>query len=512
MKPNPQEGQLLNIQFIDKIATDKADLGESLTELLVSKFDIEYAEAQENFQNEIYPNIANLRDDLFFLIEFPYIDKVYRDSFYSYYSSKLYRYKRDCIRVSIFNFDFDEQDFRNKNGKKRLQKGFLGFFVIRPLTPKSWGRSAISPKALNSNGFVICQTKMDAAVNGVKMQVSAFPHSSQDRETIACAETTLWAVMEYFGNRYSEYHPILPSKIHRVLSGKKTERQIPSLGLFPTDISFALKEFGFGPRVYSEDQFQDDFNSILAIYIESGIPVVVLVQNGAVKHAVLCIGREKFDHRQLQTARKELAKFDDGTIINYKLNSKIDRKFVFVDDNLPAYQLASLFTPCSNYRDETYSKCQISHLIVPLHSKIYLEAFEAKKFILEYAANFLSESVLKDQATFFRIFLASSRSFKDALVEDEVMDKGTREFILDTPMPKFIWVAELSDENLIRRKLARGLIILDATEANLQNNKPLLLAAYERVFETWDERSGVLIKIMIDLKSFRIYTNNLQGF
>lgn len=512
MNPSLLDARSVNIQLIEKIATDKADLGDSLIELLVSKFDIDQTDAKENFEEEIYPNIANLKDDLFFLIEFPYIDKVYRDSFYSYYSSKLYPYKRDCIRVSIFNFEFDEQDFRSIKGKQKLQKGFLGFFVIRPLTPKSWGRSAISPKALKSNGFVICRAKMDAAVNGVKMQVSAFPHSSQDRETITCAETTLWAIMEYFGSRYVEYHPILPSKIHKVLSGKKTERQIPSLGLFPTDISFALKEFGFGSRIYSEEQFRDDFKSILAIYIESGIPVVVLIENGPVKHAVLCVGRERFDHRQLRTAPSELRKFEDGTSINFRLNSKIDRKYVFVDDNMPVYQLSSLYTPCSNYQDEKWKKCQISHLVVPLHSKIYLEAFEAKKFILEYAANFLSENVLQDQATFFRIFLASSRSFKDALVEDDVMDKGTREFILDTPMPKFIWVAELSDENMIRRKLARGLILLDATEANLQNNKPLLLSAYEKVFATWDERSRVLTKIMIDLKSFKIYTNNLQGF
>lgn len=500
------------IQFIEKIATDKTDLSEVLIELLVSKFDIDRTDAIENFNEVIYPNISNLKDDLYFLIEHPYIDKVYRDSFYTYYSSKLYPYKRDCIRVSIFNFNIGEEDFRSNRGKGKLQRGFLGFFVIRPITPNSWGRSAISPKALKSNNFVICQTKVCAAVNGVKMLVNAFPHSSQDRETITCAETTLWALMEYFGNKYPEYQPALPSKIHKVLSGKKAERQVPSLGLLPTDISFVLKEFGFGSRIYSEEQFRDDFKSILAIYVESGIPVVVLIEDGPVKHAALCVGRETFDHKQLRTAPRETVKFEDDSVINYKLNSKIDRKFVFVDDNLPAYQLSSLFTPCSNYSVPRWKNCQISHLVVPLHSKVYLEAFEAKKFILEYAANFLSEKVLQDQATFFRIFLASSRSFKDALVEDEIIDKVTKEFILDTPMPKFIWVAELSDENLVRKKLARGLILLDATEANLQNNKPLLLSAFEKDFQTWDERSGVLTKILIDLKSFKIYTRNLQGF
>lgn len=500
------------IRLIEKIATDKEDLGEILINLLVSKFDIAPVDAEENYKTNLLPHLENLKDELWFLVEYPYVDKVYRDSFYNYYSSKLYIYKRDCIRVSIFSAEIEEDHFRVKKLKRKLENSFLGFFVIRPLTPYSWGRSAISSKALKYNNFIICQTPIGCAVNAVKMQVSAFPHSSQDSETITCAETTLWAIMEYFGNRYPEYHPVLPSKIHKVLSGKKTERQVPSLGLFPTDISFALKEFGFGSRIYSEVQFQNDFLSILAIYVESGIPVVVLLENNPINHAVLCVGRARFDHSQLRTAPLEIIKLDDGSIFNYKLNSKIDRDFVFVDDNLPVYQRASLFKPCSNYTDEKWNKCHISHIVVPLYSKIYLEAFEAKTFILQYTATFLTTGKTNDLPIYFRIFLASSRSYKDSVAIDDCMDSDTKELILDIPMPKFIWIAELSDEILIKKKLARGLIILDATEANLQNNKPLLLSAFEKEFQTWDERSGVLTKILIDLKSFKIYTKNLQGF
>ncbi|MBN7814217.1 hypothetical protein [Algoriphagus pacificus] len=500
------------IKLIEKIATDKDDLGGLLINLLNSKFGIAPIDAEENYKTNLLPHIENLKDELWFLVEYPYVDKVYRDSFYNYYSSKLYSYKRDCIRVSIFSQEIQEDHFRLKKFKRKLESSFLGFFVIRPLTPFSWGRSAISPKALKNNNIIICQTPIGCAVNALKMQVSAFPHSSQDSETITCAETTLWAIMEYFGNRYPEYHPVLPSRIHKVLSGKKTERQVPSLGLFPTDISFALKEFGFGSRIYSEEQFQNDFLSILAIYVESGIPVVVLLENSPINHAVLCVGRETFDHSQLRTAPLETIKIEDGVIFNFKLNSKIDREFVFVDDNLPVYQRASLFKPCSNYTDEKWNKCHISHIVVPLYSKIYLEAFEAKTFILQYTAAFLTTGKTNGLPIYFRIFLASSRSYKDSVATDDFMDSDTKELILDIPMPKFIWIAELSDEKLIKKRLARGLIILDATEANLQNNKPLLLSAFEKEFQTWDERSGVLTKILIDLKSFKIYTKNLQGF
>lgn len=43
-----------------------------------------------------------LRPDLRIVVEYPYVDKVYRDSFYSYFASKSIQYPRNAIRVSLF--------------------------------------------------------------------------------------------------------------------------------------------------------------------------------------------------------------------------------------------------------------------------------------------------------------------------------------------------------------------------------------------------------------------------
>lgn len=58
---------------------------------------------------------------------------------------------------------------------------------------------------------------MPTKVLGVKLFIEGFPHSSQDSETITCAETTIWAAMEYFGTRYSDYKPVLPSTIIKTM-------------------------------------------------------------------------------------------------------------------------------------------------------------------------------------------------------------------------------------------------------------------------------------------------------
>lgn len=54
-----------------------------------------------------------------------------------------------------------------------------------------------------------------------------------------------------------------------------------------------------------------------------------------------------------------------------------------------------------------------------------------------------------------------------------------KENILELPMPKFIWIAEICNKALMKQRKAAGLVILDATEANVSHNKPLIMAAFQ---------------------------------
>ena len=132
-------------------------------------------------------------------------------------------------------------------------------------------------------------------VYGVKLETVGFPHSSQDRETIKCAETTIWGIMEYFGNRYVEYRPTLPSKIHKALENISIERQLPSAGLTMDEISYTLKSFGFGTRIYSHERYKS-INNIIDCYIESGIPVLTGLESKTNEqgHIVITVGK-KYD-------------------------------------------------------------------------------------------------------------------------------------------------------------------------------------------------------------------------
>jgi hypothetical protein len=486
--------------------------------LLQEEFGLSEANSQYLAAEKIKPHFDKLKKSCYLVAETLYVDKVYRDSYYHYYSSKLNGQKRNCIRLSIFDGEVKEDEFRKQDSIKTLQDKFRGFIILRPTEPNIIGRSVISPQALRSNTFLCCTTKIQSTVNAVKLEVEGFPHSSQDTETITCAETTLWAVMEYFSSKYPDYKPVLPSHIVGVLNKITSERQVPSKGLDIQQMSFALKEFGFGTRIYSEE-YEKDFNKMLSCYVESGIPLILSIgdwhkDDGDIGHAMLCIGHEKVNDEQINAIPKnnfsdeKLRKFADKQKLSIYDWDDVIKEFVFIDDNNPVYQKALLSEPTKHY-DKSWHNCKIHHFIAPLYTKIYLEAFEAKNFALRFLLKG-PKPLKKNRELLIRFYLASSRSYKDKLALNSSFDSDVRDMILEIPMPKFIWIAELSTKALIKQNKAEGIMILDATEANTFFNKPLIFALYEGNRIMFDLASRRLQINDVPLPPFFVY-NNLRN-
>lgn len=486
--------------------------------LLNQEFGISDVNSNYIYEYRIKKHFERLNDSLYLVAETNYVDKVYRDSYYHYYSSKLSPYKRNCVRISLFSDKIDLGDFRNEEQKEKLQALYLGFIVLRPNEPYIIGRSVISPSALKEKDFCCCITTFHNTVNSVKLTVEGFPHSSQDTETLACAETTLWALMEYFSHRYPEYKPTLPSKIVKTLSQMSFERQIPSKGLNIQQMSFALKEFGFGSRIYGESQFGTDFNLLLSCYIESGIPLIIAMENssdgGTIGHALLCVGHEKVTDEMIDKlseapiTSKYLRETAASSNIKFYDYDSVSKRFLFIDDNHPVYQKAFLDYPATHY-EKAWHNCKISYFIAPLYPKIHLDAFEAKNFVNLFVVTGPAPLV-NGTNILLRVFLTSSRSFKDKLAFNKSFSNDVKDLILEMAMPKFIWVAELSTKELIKNAKANGLIIFDATEANTYDFKPLIIAAYQSKVINFEEHNGKIEIKNIPLNEFSIFENNLR--
>jgi hypothetical protein len=177
---------------------------------------------------------------------------------------------------------------------------------------------------------------------------------------------------------------------------------------------------------------------------------------------------------------------------------------------MPSYCLADLETPALHYQNANWHNCEITFFIVPLYPKIYLEAYEAKKFIQLLLVS--AFDLKPNEDIFLRSYLTSSRSYKHELMLNATFDPNLKTLILESNMPKFIWVCEISTKDLIKKQLANGIILLDATEANTQNFKPLICASYMGSYISHNSVGGFFDRNSLILNPFSIFTNNLKGF
>lgn len=429
-----------------------------------------------NLLNHLQEFLLDMRDDLHVVIEGLYVDGAYRDSYYDYYSTKHSNYSRFCLRMSFFKPAFNRIiDFGNEGN---IKDNYLGFLVVRPLI-RCIGRNVISPEAKQppKSGIRICKVKVDASCLGVKLKAEGFPHASQDNETMTCAQTTIWSLLEYYGNKYTLYHPTLPTEIEEILEPFSFERQLPSKGLTYNQISVALRNYGFGPKIYQSGTTPDKidrFRMLLACYIESGIPLAIALTNKKVGHAVVCLGTDQVD-------RQEVTKYPItlGTKTLFSWNLAVAHvNFVFNDDNRPCYQTASLSDPVKHYVDEgklDWKDAQVSQFIAPLYHKVYMEADTA----IALAEQIVKTVIQGGDGQVMRTLLTSSRTFREHITQMSSLTDNQRLALLGIPMPKFVWLTELSNPADFVNGRASTLLLLDATGskmANLSRNIILLLS------------------------------------
>ena len=458
-----------------------------------------------------------LSPNLVVVVEYPYVDKVYRNSYYRYYAGKAEQVARDCIRLS-FLID-TSPTLANKAMKPELWAQFYrGFMILRPTELNVVGRNGISPMIYNDNDFVICKTNLPASVNGLKTHVEAFPASSQDIETMVCAETAVWALMEYYGNRYAEYTPVRPSHIINLLKSKSFERQLPSSELTNDQICYLLKNLNFQPilQVITDDA---DGYSLISTFVESGIPTVITINNSEayenddvnelIAHAILCIGHENVSSEAIDEAVAETN--EDGiNIVDY---DKIKKKYVFIDDNYPAYCMDYLSKPTGRYNDvadeferNSWLACKIKFAIIPLYEKILL----IPGLVKNMAINFLQYLNIPDGTELtMRTFLASSRSYRDYVCRNN-MPQNMKDLILNLYLPKFIWVVELSTRTGLKQNYAEGLMIFDSTEPNFKNFSSLDIMYYKKHAAYKDEQQILQFDNNVPEIQFECYRNNLR--
>jgi hypothetical protein len=463
------------------------------------------------------------RETTWALIEYPYIDKLYRDSYYQYFAAKSIDYGRDSIRISFFDREVCMADFRKteKLALQSLRSSYLGFITLRPTPSRCVGRSFLSPEAFDAPPACLMLASVEVEIFGVEFEVQGFPHVTQDSETMSCAESSLWCLMEYYGNRFPDYKPVKLSAIHKTLREIIYERQLPSIGLTAVQQGYALRKFGFSVKHYHKKVYDRELRFIFNDYVESGIPFIVgltLKKHGGeeeyeIGHSHIIIGHEALDHGAIRLQPIVTGRHTDevtgapkskfwSKVLKYRDRSvaltdsaEFPKNYIAIDDNHAPYKALDYGNPLQSLYGLSATKVShvtIDSLVVPLNERINIDSVMARRTF----QRILGEKAIWDQGKSLSIFedpnvpselvtrvlLASSRTYKAKLVSNPDIHPDIREVIVGISMPRFVWIMELSTVDLYRNNQAIGVIVIDATEAARDTMASLIFAIYPKCF------------------------------
>lgn len=458
------------------------------------------------FSNESREDLISLFNQLpkpFTIVqEFHYVDRCFRDTYYTYFSNQHFDVNRYSRRICFFKGCLGESDFLSLDDEmcKKISKSFMGTCVLNPLPSGVIGRTLIDPEYLivdNVRPVYIRLSEFTVHLYGKKLVVKAFPYRSQDGETMRCAEVTLLNLLEYFSNNFNDYKCVVPSEILDKEKMHNHERVLPSRGISYPILTKVLSDFGFSPRLYnlsSMDCFclskvsrAEELKRCLHYYIESGIPValnLVPTGQGGPGHSIVCVGHGLVkDELKKRAQRNKWIPWDDKEKSHPIINSAdFYDEYVIVDDNQPVYQVRD-FEHLSLHPD-----MKVENIAVPLYKRMFLDAPDAAAIVRSilhhehlgidaWSGNFLEPN----EDVIIRLFMTSSHSLKKYRFET-IKHKSEREAYVLIPMPHFVWVCELYRTCDYDALNAFGEIVIDATSASVEHEvKSLIMMHYPGV-------------------------------
>jgi len=131
--------------------------------------------------------------------------------------------------------------------------------------------------------------------------------------------------------------------------------------------------------------------------------------------------------------------------------------------------------------DYNYDTTIIKYFITPLYKRIFLDAIDTENIfniILKDSNLGLTNLVNISKDITNRTFLTTSRNYKMSRFEGNKNLKF-RQLYTYIPMPKFIWICEISTIDLFKKKKIIGEIVIDATASKDDNLNAIILVRYQ---------------------------------
>lgn len=389
-------------------------------------------------------------------LEHDYVDVDFLDEFQHYYCKRFSDIPSKCTRLHFFQNHFTMSELPYL---ELVNQGYLGFSVVRPTRSYRTGRTVIiSPKDDKHSLFTLCKVSFEANLSGNALQVQGMPFMQQDTNVCVCAEAALWMTILYMHKKFGS--PCFrPSQITLAATRSLTVGPVRR-GLIPEQVLAALRETGYEPLIFSH--YDPEITSkIIYAYVESEIPVILLVKVGTEGHAVVVIGHD------FHTRAKPLRIWNSNIYW-------IDRFYLYDD---AVGMCVPLFLRKRSVRSYSISQ-HAAYVVVPVPQDVSMQAsdvFDHVDVLKEHINDLID--LFEDSEPFrftpseltglvFRTYLRLSNDFKTGLPPK--ISEFFRHRYKSLRMPRYIWVTEISKAEHINKPRSQdrkivGEIIMDST-------------------------------------------------
>lgn len=430
-------------------------------------------------------------------------DPDFSAEFSSYYSKQFSEVKRWCTRLHFFK----SQSGNHKSPITFIDNcnkdSYLGFITLRPIIISPVGASILS-KSLSSS-YIRCADHFPVYLMGKEFSVNGTPFMQQDNAVGACAQASIWMALRTLrkreGDRAHDPAQITDAATKYNLNGRiKPNRE----GLTKPQMIEAIRAAGYSPHsIYLEKadevlpMSQKEINAALIKihpYVESEIPVILLLSSQNNGHAVVAIGHT------WNANPKEVVQMEVSNSIGMNLSfthavTWIPEIIVHNDNSGPYLVLPQ--------RSQNYSVENITYAIALLPLDVFMSAEEALFIGLTFISNLYdgfnsiyNKDVLTESASkiAIRTLLVEKRKLRKWAAETVMGDELKNELRLMN-LPKRVWVLELhlKDHYGAQETVANslvGFILIDPTGDDVSNS---VLMVYQNKFYPLDIPWGTII-------------------
>jgi len=432
------------------------------------------------------------------LVEYNYIDRDYLEDYSGYYVRCFHGYERKCVRIHLFNINVTEEIFlellsgNTKNlTEKQLDKGYLGFIVLKNLPQTIFGRTCLKTyPAEGYRHYPIIKT-CKANIFGIELTVQSLPFQEQDNVVAACATSALWSVLHGTSTEFNNEVPS-PYEITKAATTNLPieSRSIPSDGLTYPMMAEAIRKVSLEPIIINVEK-HDLLKAVIYAYSHASIPMILGVSLYDVmtdkklgkKNVIPFFSEHRGEHAIAVTGYG----IDENSSCNVNLgiklrSSRINKIYVHDDQvgpyakmefkgekikdhtNISGIILDTLTTSWLREGKRGFTKAVSDHVLIPIYHKIRIP-YKTILIALIYFDKFINElrllgalSSINDDFE-WDIYLTSINKYKKLLREDNVLKEDEIVKIVLEPMPRYIWVAAAYIKN--KKKME---FLFDATD------------------------------------------------